>query len=212
MLSSLARCVSKQALHVLKGARSTSRPATVPLFGHQTLAAAPLPAVGGSPGVRQARALDHERLLQVEWDDGSCSLYPFTWLRDNCQCPLCTLQSAQARSLLLTDFDVHTGVDQVQLTESNKVRPKKFCGSSLFRIDFIVYYIIVVVTLHVQDLSGPSTHFMLQLIVWTPTQVSVTWPDQHSSVFEPDWLKKRCFSSEARQARQEELFLNGESV
>uniref|UniRef100_A0A8B9LMJ8 Butyrobetaine (gamma), 2-oxoglutarate dioxygenase (gamma-butyrobetaine hydroxylase) 1 n=1 Tax=Astyanax mexicanus TaxID=7994 RepID=A0A8B9LMJ8_ASTMX len=105
-----------------------------------------------------ARAQDRERLLQVEWDDGSCSLYPFTWLRDNCQCPRCTLQSAQARSLLLTDLDVHTGVDQVQITENNKV--------------------------------------------------SITWPDQHSSEFEPDWLKKRCFSPEARQARQEELFLN----
>ncbi|KAI4887056.1 hypothetical protein NFI96_010068 [Prochilodus magdalenae] len=157
MLSSLARCASRGVLQVFKGASRTSRPFTMPRFGHQTLAAA-LPAVRGSPGVRQARTLDHERLLQVEWDDGSCSLYPFTWLRDNCQCPLCTLQSAQARSLLLTDLDVHTGVDQVQVTENNKV--------------------------------------------------SIMWPDQHSSEFDPDWLKKRCFSPEARQARQEELFLN----
>ncbi|XP_049326944.1 gamma-butyrobetaine dioxygenase [Astyanax mexicanus] len=159
MFSSLARCASRGALQVLKGAgRCAPSPAAVPRFGHQTLAAAPLPAVGGGPGIRQARAQDRERLLQVEWDDGSCSLYPFTWLRDNCQCPRCTLQSAQARSLLLTDLDVHTGVDQVQITENNKV--------------------------------------------------SITWPDQHSSEFEPDWLKKRCFSPEARQARQEELFLN----
>ncbi|XP_066509346.1 gamma-butyrobetaine dioxygenase-like [Hoplias malabaricus] len=157
MLSSLARTASRGALQMLKGASCVSRPATVHRFGHQTLAAAPLPAVGGSVGVRQARALDHEKLLQVEWDDGSCSLYPFTWLRDNCQCPLCTLHSAQARSLLLTDLDVHTGVGQV-LTDNNKV--------------------------------------------------SVTWPDQHRSEFEADWLKKRCFSPEARQARQEELFLN----
>ncbi|KAL7833586.1 hypothetical protein AOLI_G00285460 [Acnodon oligacanthus] len=157
MLYSLACCASRGALQVLKEASRTSRLITVPRFGHQTLAAA-LPAIGGRPGVRQARALDHERLLQVEWDDGTCSFYPFTWLRDNCQCPLCTLQTAQARSLLLTDLDVHTGVDQVQVNESNKV--------------------------------------------------SITWPDQHSSEFEPDWLKKRCFSPEARQARQEELFLN----
>lgn len=41
-------------------------------------------------------------------------------------------------------------------------------------------------------------------------QVSVVWPDQHHSVFDADWLKKRCFSPAARQAMQEELFLNGE--
>ncbi|XP_060715588.1 gamma-butyrobetaine dioxygenase [Tachysurus vachellii] len=158
MFSSLARCASKAALHVLKGASRPSKIAKVPCFWHQTLAAVPLPTVGGSAVVRHAQVLDRKRLLQLEWDDGSYSFYPFTWLRDNCQCPLCMLQSAQARSLLLTDLDVHTGMDHVQITENNKV--------------------------------------------------SVIWPDQHSSEFEPEWLKKRCFSSEARQARQEELFLN----
>lgn len=122
MFSNLARCTSRAVLHVLKGASHPSKPAKVPCFGHQTLAAVPLPTVGGNVVVRHAQALDHKRLLQVEWDDGSYSFYPFTWLRDNCQCPLCMLQSAQARRLLLTDLDVHTGLDQVQITENNKVR------------------------------------------------------------------------------------------
>lgn len=108
-------------MHVLNGASRPSKPAKVPCFGHQTLAADPLPTVGGSTVVRHAQVLDHKRLLQVEWDDGSYCFYPFTWLRDNCQCPLCMLQSAQARRLLLTDLDVHTGMDQVQITENNKV-------------------------------------------------------------------------------------------
>ncbi|KAK7170423.1 hypothetical protein R3I94_000593 [Phoxinus phoxinus] len=157
MLSSLTRWVSRGAFQALKGTRSRPQLIKTPHIGNQTLAAAPLPFTGGSLGVRQARALDQERLLQIDWDDGSCSLYPFTWLRDNCQCPLCTLQSAQARRLLMSDLDVHTGMDQVQLMDN---------------------------------------------------KVSITWPDQHSSEFDPDWLKKRCFSSEARQALQEELFLN----
>lgn len=42
-------------------------------------------------------------------------------------------------------------------------------------------------------------------------QVSIVWPDKHTSVFDAEWLKKRCFSQAARQALQEELFLNGES-
>lgn len=42
-------------------------------------------------------------------------------------------------------------------------------------------------------------------------QVSIVWPDQHTSVFDADWLKKRCFSDDARRALQEELHFNGES-
>ncbi|XP_036399418.1 gamma-butyrobetaine dioxygenase [Megalops cyprinoides] len=123
----------------------------------QTLAAAPLPQTTGL-SIRQVHALEEERLVQVEWEDGSHSLYPLVWLRDNCQCPLCMLHSAKARSLLLSQLDINAGVDQVLLTE--------------------------------------------------PTKVSIVWPDQHTSEYEADWLKKRCFSPEARRAQQEELFLN----
>lgn len=42
-------------------------------------------------------------------------------------------------------------------------------------------------------------------------QVSIVWPDKHTSVFDSEWLKKHCFSDAARQALREELFLNGES-
>ncbi|KAM9545930.1 gamma-butyrobetaine dioxygenase-like [Salvelinus alpinus] len=130
------------------------------LRGYGTQAPTPLPstALGNSPGVRQVRALEQERQLEVEWEDSRQSLYPYTWLRDNCQCPLCTLQSAHARSLLLSQLDIHTGVDRVQVTDNNKV--------------------------------------------------SIVWPDQHTSEFDPEWLRKRCFSPAARQALQEELFLN----
>ncbi|XP_068612833.1 gamma-butyrobetaine dioxygenase-like [Brachionichthys hirsutus] len=107
--------------------------------------------------VRHVQSLHEERMIAVEWEDGSSSLYPFTWLRDNCQCPLCFLDSAQARKLLMADTDVNIGVDAVEVTKDNKV--------------------------------------------------SILWPDQHSSVFHPDWLKKRCFSPAARQTMQEELFL-----
>ncbi|XP_051945088.1 gamma-butyrobetaine dioxygenase-like [Xyrauchen texanus] len=157
MLSNLTRWVSRGTLQALKGASSRPQLVKTPHIGNQTLAAAPLPLTGGSQGVRQAQALYQERLLKIDWDDGTSSLYPFTWLRDNCQCPNCMLQSAQARSLLLSDLDVHIRMDQVQLMDN---------------------------------------------------KVSITWPDQHSSEFEPEWLKKRCFSSEARQSLQEELFIN----
>ncbi|XP_061671193.1 gamma-butyrobetaine dioxygenase isoform X2 [Syngnathoides biaculeatus] len=122
----------------------------------QTLGSASLSVANQS--VRHARALDEERLVEVEWEDGGQSLYPFTWLRDNCQCSLCTLQSAQARKLLMSDLDIHTGINIVKVTNDSKL--------------------------------------------------SIVWPDQHTSVFDAEWLKKRSFSHEARQAMQEELFLN----
>lgn len=150
-----------QALRACHRVRKAAGPlpsclTSVQLRGHQTLGSASLPLNRHS--VRHVRALDEERLVEVEWEDGGQSLYPFIWLRDNCQCPMCTLESAQARKLLMADLDVHTGVDAVELTMDNKV--------------------------------------------------SIVWPDQHVSVFDAEWLKKRCFSAAARQAMQEELFLN----
>ncbi|XP_054893073.1 gamma-butyrobetaine dioxygenase isoform X2 [Poeciliopsis prolifica] len=123
---------------------------------HQTLGSAPMPVAAHS--MRHVRALHEERLMAVEWEDGGQSLYPFTWLRDNCQCSRCTLQSAEARLLLMADLDIHIGMDSVEVTKDGKV--------------------------------------------------SIAWPDQHTSVFDAEWLKKRCFSDAARQAMQEELFLN----
>lgn len=159
-LPALQRSSGVVARRALRACRAPvplhSSPNSVQLRGQQTLGSASLPI--GLHSVRQVRALDQERMMEVEWEDGGHSLYPFTWLRDNCQCPQCTLQSAQARLLLLTDLDIHTGVDTVEVTNDNKV--------------------------------------------------SIVWPDQHISLFDAEWLKKRCFSSAARQAMQEELFLN----
>ncbi|XP_061830823.1 gamma-butyrobetaine dioxygenase [Nerophis lumbriciformis] len=159
----LQRCTSSIACQVVSSCRPEkvlrpppACPTFVQLRGQQTLGSASLSVASHS--VRHARALDEERLLEVEWEDGGRSVYPFTWLRDNCQCSMCTLQSAQARKLLMSDLDIHTGIDVVEVTNDNKV--------------------------------------------------SIVWPDQHTSTFEAEWLKKRCFSQDARQTVQEELFFN----
>ncbi|KAM7424558.1 hypothetical protein PAMA_000754 [Pampus argenteus] len=163
-LPALQRSTSAMTCQALRACRRAGQPANPPttgltlvqLRGQQTLGSASLPVARHS--MRNVRALDEEKLVEVEWEDGGQSLYPFIWLRDNCQCPLCTLQSAQARKLLMSDLDIDTGVDVVEVTNDNKV--------------------------------------------------SIVWPDQHTSVFDAEWLKKRCFSHTARRAMQEELFLN----
>ncbi len=112
-----------QALRVCRRPRLAVAPlpsclTSVQLRGQQTLGSASLPL---AHSVRLVRLLDEERLVEVEWEDGGHSLYPFTWLRDNCQCPHCYLESAQARQLLMSDLDINTRVDALELTNDNKV-------------------------------------------------------------------------------------------
>ncbi|NXG52932.1 BODG dioxygenase, partial [Psilopogon haemacephalus] len=38
-------------------------------------------------------------------------------------------------------------------------------------------------------------------------KIFITWPDEHSSEYEAEWLKKRCFSEKARAEMREDLFL-----
>ncbi|XP_019667762.1 gamma-butyrobetaine dioxygenase [Prionailurus viverrinus] len=106
--------------------------------------------------IQKAEVVDGAHLLQLFWHDGAESLYPAVWLRDNCQCPDCYLDSAKARKLLIEALDVNIGIKG--LTFDRK-------------------------------------------------KVYITWPNEHYSEFEADWLKKRCFSQQAREKLQRELFL-----
>ncbi|XP_053576363.1 gamma-butyrobetaine dioxygenase [Bombina bombina] len=106
--------------------------------------------------IQNVEIFDAERFVCVHWEDGNQSLYPFVWLRDNCQCPHCFLDSAKARKLPIENLNVNTGIRDAILTEDKKV--------------------------------------------------SITWPDDHRSEFDGQWLKKRCFSKHSRAEMQEELF------
>ncbi|XP_046926042.1 gamma-butyrobetaine dioxygenase [Lynx rufus] len=106
--------------------------------------------------IQKAEVVDGAHSLRIFWHDGAESLYPAVWLRDNCQCPDCYLDSAKARKLLIEALDVNTGIKG--LTFDRK-------------------------------------------------KVYITWPNEHYSEFEADWLKKRCFSQQAREKLQRELFL-----
>ncbi|XP_027708423.1 gamma-butyrobetaine dioxygenase isoform X2 [Vombatus ursinus] len=74
-----------------------------------------------SSAILKVEALDAERLVQIHWDDGEESLYPAVWLRDNCQCPCCYLDSAKARKLLIEALDVNTWVKHLTLINQRKV-------------------------------------------------------------------------------------------
>ncbi|XP_006883774.1 PREDICTED: gamma-butyrobetaine dioxygenase [Elephantulus edwardii] len=105
--------------------------------------------------IQRAEAQDGGRLMQTLWHDEAESLYPAVWLRDNCQCSDCYLDSAKARKLLIEGLDPNIGIKD---------------------------------------------------LIFDRKKVYITWPDEHCSEFEADWLKKRCFSQQARDKLQKELF------
>ncbi|XP_002709068.3 gamma-butyrobetaine dioxygenase [Oryctolagus cuniculus] len=106
--------------------------------------------------IQKAEALGGAHLMQILWHNREESLYPAIWLRDNCQCSDCYLDSAKARKLLIEALDVNIGIKSLTFDRE---------------------------------------------------KVYITWPDDHYSEFSADWLKKRCFSQQARAKLQRELFL-----
>lgn len=74
-----------------------------------------------SATIQKVEALNANQFICVHWEDGSESLYPAVWLRDNCQCPSCFLHSAKARKLPLEDLDVNIGAKNATLNEKKKV-------------------------------------------------------------------------------------------
>ncbi|NWV76482.1 BODG dioxygenase, partial [Dasyornis broadbenti] len=48
---------------------------------------------------------------------------------------------------------------------------------------------------------------MKQVALADRKKIFITWPDEHTSEYEAEWLKKRCFSEEARAKMRADLFL-----
>ncbi|CAI9153369.1 unnamed protein product [Rangifer tarandus platyrhynchus] len=106
--------------------------------------------------IQKAEVLGGAHLMRIIWQDGADSIYPAVWLRDNCQCPDCYLDSAKARKLLIEALDVYIGIKDLMFDKK---------------------------------------------------KVHIMWPNDHYSEYKADWLKKRCFSQQARERLQKELFL-----
>lgn len=56
-----------------------------------------------------AVSTNHETsMLEVSWGDGNEDIFPYVWLRDNCQCESCFHPSSKSRIHLIQDLDVKT--------------------------------------------------------------------------------------------------------
>ncbi|XP_077650850.1 gamma-butyrobetaine dioxygenase-like [Urocitellus parryii] len=80
--------------------------------------------------MQKAEALDGNHLMQILWNDGTESLYPAVWLRDNCQCSHCYLDSAKARKLLLETLDVNIVIKDLEFDKKkvNITWPNEHCS------------------------------------------------------------------------------------
>ncbi|XP_038048397.1 gamma-butyrobetaine dioxygenase-like [Patiria miniata] len=59
----------------------------------------------GTAIVSTSHVLD-DQCLKVTWTDGQSQLFPYVWLRDNCQCKQCYQASLNSRTFSFTSLDV----------------------------------------------------------------------------------------------------------
>ena len=55
------------------------------------------------------------RCLEVTWNDGEQTSYPYIWLRDNCQCSACFHPGTMSRRLLFQNVDFNVMPQNVEV-------------------------------------------------------------------------------------------------
>jgi len=55
--------------------------------------------------ITKTRLDSTRRRLEVTWNDGEQTSYPYIWLRDNCQCSMCFHASTMTRRLHFHNVD-----------------------------------------------------------------------------------------------------------
>jgi len=72
---------------------------------------------GALPSITKAVQAEERRMLQVHWSWGEVSVYPWLWLRDNCQCKACFHAVSKCRTFYLHDLDLKIQPLQTKVTE-----------------------------------------------------------------------------------------------
>ncbi|KAG0713429.1 Gamma-butyrobetaine dioxygenase [Chionoecetes opilio] len=60
------------------------------------------------------------KILKVRWKDGSEDMYPYLWLRDNCQCPNCFHPVSLSRRFSMKDLDPSLDCVSVQVNNDGE--------------------------------------------------------------------------------------------
>jgi len=67
------------------------------------------------------------RCLEVTWNDGERTSYPYIWLRDNCQCSTCFHSTTLARRLLFHNIDFNVMPINVEVSVFFTARCAVYC-------------------------------------------------------------------------------------
>lgn len=68
------------------------------------------------------RACGIPGFVEVEFYSGLKSIYPTTWLRDNCQCNNCYNHQVLGRSLLMQDLPLDPKIEKIEVIEGRRVK------------------------------------------------------------------------------------------
>ncbi|KAG0714161.1 Gamma-butyrobetaine dioxygenase [Chionoecetes opilio] len=79
--------------------------------------AACLPPRAAGATIAAANLQPDRQMLKVQWGSGGEDVYPYIWLRDNCQCPACFHPVSLARRLMLKDLSLSINGASVKVTD-----------------------------------------------------------------------------------------------
>lgn len=115
LLRHSARLVPPSARAGTTTARARPRAlSTVPALRSVSTAATP-DLTRPQPGL--VKASQGHDTLKVWWREGEPDEFPYIWLRDNCQCPACFLDTASSRVSRVTDIPPNARPKEVCVSE-----------------------------------------------------------------------------------------------
>ena len=123
--------------------------------------------------VQPATTLKGTPVLSVKWDTGKEETYPAVWLRDNCQCPDCYVESAMSRKLQMKNLDVNIKMLELTLDQSSD------------QVDFSLHYkktLIILFTTETTIIIESIWTFIFpdnyKMVGWSRIQIQCQVPDQ----------------------------------
>lgn len=66
----------------------------------------------------KVKEIHHQDFVEIEWTDGKTSRFPFVYLREKCQCPVCYHQSSSQRILHMKNLDLNSRPTATQIKDN----------------------------------------------------------------------------------------------
>ena len=68
--------------------------------------------------LEQVRLIPERRMVEARWEGGETTVYPYIWLRDNCQCHTCFHPYTLARNTLMSKVPANAEPQEMKVNLS----------------------------------------------------------------------------------------------